>query len=188
MSGSSSLSYLLYGIFVAVITVYPFLVYNKFVSLSNRADKAFANIDVWLRQRSDELPNLCAIVAAHSSHEKDVLRALTELRAQHLAAHDIDSKVSTNNTLTNLLLGLLLRLESSPKLTTESVYKKIAKRIERLHDQIADQQTLYNDSVTIFNDELQRIPQCWVAKLLRIRPHLLLSELSIKNQTTTDNT
>ncbi len=66
---------------IAVIAVVSFLArfYNQIIMLKNNADKAFANIDVILKQRADEAPNLIQVVKATALNENTVLKELTAL-------------------------------------------------------------------------------------------------------------
>ena len=180
MIGSLTLSYLLSSIVLVVIVVYPFKVYNKLVFLSNNTEKAFANIDVWLQQRNDELPSLCSIVDRYAEHEKNATKTVTELRGKY--ASEVNNQnaetVMTANLLTTILQPLFMRIEAYPDIKADSIYQQIASRITRLEGQIEDQRVFFNDSVTLFNNEMQRIPQNWLAKLFGFKPKVLLNKIT----------
>lgn len=177
MAGSTSLTYLMLAIVFIVVLSYPLRMYNKFIFLLNRLDKAFANIDVWLIQRNEEMPNLCSIVSAYSKHERAVLQKITDLRGDYQKANNVTGKVVPANYLSKLIAGLLVRAEASPQLQSDSIYRKTALRIERLEGQISDQRSLYNDAVKIYNTEIQQFPQLLVARALGFRAQLLLTNL-----------
>ena len=176
MEGASILAYVLFGIVFIVILVYPIKLYNRFVLLSNNTDKAFVNIDVWLQQRHEELPNLSLIITAYSEQEKNTIAKIMQLRDQYKSA-DNANKVVSANALTKILKPLFVRSEANPEIKANSVYQRISDRIIRLEDQIEDQRIFFNDSVTIFNNELQRVPQCWFARVFGFKPKLLLTEV-----------
>ena len=105
MIGSLTLSYLLSSIVLVVIVVYPFKVYNKLVFLSNNTEKAFANIDVWLQQRNDELLSLCSIVDRYAEHEKITTKTVTELRGKY--ASEVKNQNAETVITANLLTTIL---------------------------------------------------------------------------------
>jgi len=176
MEGVSALGYLFFCIVFLVIVAYPIKVFNRFVLLSNNTDKAFANIDVWLQQRNEELPNLSSIIVAYAEHEKSTMEKIMQLRDQYESANSTN-KVASANALTTILKTLFVRSEANLEIEANSIYQGISARIIRLEGQIEDQRVFFNDSVTIFNNELQRIPQCWFAWVCGFKPKLLLTEV-----------
>lgn len=71
-----------------------------------------------------------------------------------------------------------MRIEAYPDIKADSIYQQIASRITRLEGQIEDQRVFFNDSVTLFNNEMQRIPQNWLAKLFDFKPKVLLNKIT----------
>ena len=179
MIGSLTLSYLLSGIVLIVMIVYPFRVYNKLVFLSNNTDKAFANIDIWLQQRSEELPSLCAIVRRFNEHEKSTIEQVTQLREKYASSSSQNSEmIIVINALTTILQPLFMRIEDNPDIKADSVYQQVSSRIIRLEEQIEEQREFFNNSVTIFNNEMQRVPVCWLAKVFMFKSKVLLHKIT----------
>ena len=71
------------GLLVALVLFFVFVTYNAVVALRLRIDKAWANIEVALKQRYDQLPNLVIAVRDVMAFERDVLERVTRLRAAY---------------------------------------------------------------------------------------------------------
>jgi len=84
---------------LAVIVSIIIRIYNRLIMLKFNVDKSFSNIDILLKQRSDEIPNLITIVKEYVKHEKETLNELTELRTKYLASNNQNEKVKINNQL-----------------------------------------------------------------------------------------
>ena len=86
--------------------------YNRLVSLRNRRQNAFADIDVQLRQRHDLVPQLVETVKGYASHERGVLTQVTEARSAAISAKTIDDKIVAEQQLTSALQGLRVQVEA----------------------------------------------------------------------------
>ena len=67
-------------LFMAGAAIYTVIMYNELIGLRNENDRAFANIDVLLKQRHDEIPNLVSCVKGYMDHERQTLEAVTLAR------------------------------------------------------------------------------------------------------------
>src|SRR5216684_4010240 len=78
-------------LFVVGVAVYVVILYNELVRLRNDNDRAWANIDVLLKQRHDEIPNLVETVKGYMQHEQETLVEVTRARAASMNAASIMS-------------------------------------------------------------------------------------------------
>src|ERR1700687_290412 len=76
----------------AGILLYLIIMYNELVRLRNDNDRAWANIDVLLKQRRDEIPNLVETVKGYMQHERQTLESVTQARAAAMNAGSIGQK------------------------------------------------------------------------------------------------
>jgi len=150
---------------IIVFVVYLVLIYNGFVTLKNNFKKAYANIDVLLKQRNDELPNLISTVKGYMKHEKKVLTDITKARTQMMAVKEIHKKAKLNNQISGLLKTLFAVSENYPKLKASENFLKLQERISGLENAIADRREFYNDSVTNYNTRLESFPDLIIAKM-----------------------
>ena len=153
----------LIGFFSGII-----IIYNNFVRLKNNIDKSWANIDVLLKQRSNEIPNLVNIVKGYMTYEKDTLESLTKARFFLLKADTLSQKAAADNAISELVKTIFAVAENYPDLKAGENFLELQKRISGLENELADRREFYNDSVTIYNTRIQSIPDLIVARLMHL--------------------
>jgi LemA protein len=146
------------------IAVYVVGIYNTLVRLSNNINKAWANIDVILKQRHDELPKLVEVCNSYMIHERDTLEALTKARSVSQNSTTIDDKAKAENLITGALGRLLAVAENYPDLKANQDFLRLQERISALENTIADRRVFYNDSVNLYNIRIAQIPDLLVAQ------------------------
>jgi LemA protein len=144
------------------------IIYNNFVRLKNNIDKSLANIDVLLKQRTNEIPNLVKIVQGYMKHEKETLESLTKARSFLLNSSTLSQKAAADNAITNLVKSIFAIAENYPDLKAGENFLKLQKRISGLENELADRREFYNDSVTIYNTRIQSIPDLIVARMMHL--------------------
>src|SRR5580693_2026995 len=92
-------------LFIAGAVAYTIILYNGLVRLRNENDRALANIDVLLKQRHDEVPNLVETAKGYMQHEQQTLIAVTQARTASMAAASINQKAVADLKLNNALRG-----------------------------------------------------------------------------------
>lgn len=159
------------------IGLYFILIYNNLVSLKHNVSKAWANIDVLLKQRHDELPKLVATCKQYMQYEKDALEAIITARsAVHTAQQNNDMKVlGAAETKLRIGLGDLFALsEDYPELKANESFQHLHSRITGLEHDIADRREFYNDSVNVNNIRIEQFPDILVAKIMNFAAFDLL--------------
>jgi LemA protein len=144
--------------------------YNAVVALRNRTRKAWANIDVALRQRHDQLPNLVAAVRGVMAFERDVLEEVTAARAAYSAADPIPAQAATSEATTQAVRHLFAVVEGYPEVKSAANVAALQAEIARLEDVIADRRELYNDQVFRYNTRIGQVPANLLAAPLGWRP------------------
>jgi LemA protein len=139
--------------------------YNAVVALRNRIAKAWANIDVALRQRHDVLPNLVSAVRGIMTFERDVLEEVTAARAAYRASDPIPAQAATSEATSEAVRHLFAVVENYPELKSAENVASLQAEIARLEDVIADRRELYNDQVFRFNTRIQQLPANLLAAL-----------------------
>jgi len=150
-------------------------IYNSIVMLSQNVDKAFANIDVLLKQRVDEIPNLVKVVKANTAYESELLEKLVQLRTQFLNATDANAKIDLNNQLQQQLSRVIAIAENYPTLKANEAFLQLQQRVSELEDKIADRREYYNESVNLYNVGIKVFPNFIFANLMRYQPKPLLA-------------
>lgn len=158
---------------VLVVVVVGFVVvstYNAVVALRNRIAKAWANIDVALRQRYDQLPNLVEAVRGVMAFEQDVLEAVTEARARYEAEDPIPAQAATSDATSAAVRSLFAVVERYPELQSADNVMALQEEIARLENVIADRRELYNDQVFRYNTRIAQVPTTLLAGLFGWTP------------------
>jgi len=162
-------------VFLTVGGVWYFItLYNGMVGLRNDVDKAWANLDVMLKQRHDELPRVVEVCQGYMNYERDTLEKVTEARSLYQQAASVDQKAQADRSTTTALRGLFAVAERYPDLKANNNFMQLQRRISELEDQIADRREFYNDAVKNFNVRIQQIPDTVVAGFMNVRPRPMI--------------
>src|SRR6266851_7208135 len=149
---------------------YLITLYNGLVAIKNDIDKAWANIDVLLKQRHDELTKLLDVTKGYMEFERDTLTKITQARSQYSQAVTFDQKAQADQSMTTALRGFFAVAENYPDLKANNNFLQLQKRITELENQIADRREFYNDSVNTFNIRIQQMPDTFVASFMNVQP------------------
>ncbi len=150
--------------FLLVGSVGYFLsIYNSLIEMKNNVGRSWANIDVLLKQRHDELPKLVRTCEAYMQHERAIFDKLSDARGALAAAKSVAQRADAENQLTRALGGFFAVAENYPDLKANTSFQGLQTRISELENAIADRREFYNDTVTMFNTRIEQIPDLWVA-------------------------
>ncbi len=155
-------------VFVALV-FYAVSIYNSLVRLKNDIDKAWANIDVLLKERHDELPKLIATCKGYMQYEQKTFQAVTEARSAYQKATTVPEKAQADNMVTGALKSLFAVAENYPDLKANNNFMQLQQRITELEERIADRREFFNDSVNIYNIRIQQVPDVFMAGLMNLQ-------------------
>ncbi|MDD5096137.1 MAG: LemA family protein [Candidatus ainarchaeum sp.] len=156
-------------IIFALAAFYIFSIYNGLISLKNNIERAWANIDVLLKQRSDLVPSLVETVKGYMKHERGTLQDLTRMRAQMLSAQGPAQKAKASEALTSALKSIFAVAENYPKLRASENFLQLQNQISAIENQIADRREFYNESVLLFNTRIHSFPDMFFASLMGLK-------------------
>jgi LemA protein len=156
--------------FLAGALIYTVILYNGLVRLRNENDRAWANIDVLLKQRHDEIPNLVETVKGYMRHEQQTLLAVTQARTASMNAASISQKAVADLKMESALRGLFVVAENYPQLKANENFLKLQNRISELEERIADRRESFNDDVNSYNTRIAQIPDVFVASFISLKP------------------
>lgn len=157
---------------IAIITVlYLIFTYNRFITLKNRVNEAWSDIDVQLKRRHDMIPNLVETVKAYASHEKQVFQKVTEARSKAMQAEkegDVDEMQEAENQLSNALKKLFAVSENYPDLKASENFLELQREISDTENKIQAARRFYNRNVKSLNIKTQKFPSNIVASMFNI--------------------
>ncbi len=152
------------GVFIYFITIY-----NSLVRLKNDIDKAWANIDVLLKQRHDELPKLVETCKGYMQYEQQTLQLITEARTAFMKATTVSEKAQADGMVSGALKTLFAVAEKYPDLKANNNFMQLQSRITDLEEKIADRREFFNDDVNTYNIRIQELPDVFVARMLGLQ-------------------
>jgi len=167
---SNIITGLAFLLFIAGALIYAVILYNELVRLRNENDRAWANVDVLLKQRHDEIPNLVETVKGYMQHEQQTLLAVTQARAASMNAASIGQKATADLQMTGALRSLFAVAENYPQLKANENFLKLQNRISELEERIADRREFFNDDVNTYNTRIGQIPEVFIASFLELKP------------------
>ncbi len=172
----SFLSVIVLGVIV-LVTLYGILVYNGLIQLKHNISKGWANIEVLLKQRHDELPKLIEICKQYRQFETDTLARVTEARARVASAReqrDMPALGVAEQMLRSGVGQLFAVVEAYPELKANEHFMQLQSRITSLENGIADRREWYNDAVNVYNVRIEQFPDLIIARLLSLPEQPLL--------------
>ena len=170
------LGFIVLGLLV-VSVAYLVMLYNGLVLVKHNVSKAWANIDVLLKQRHDELPKLVETCKQYMQYEQATLEKVMQARAGVAAAresHNIPALGQAESALRAGLGGLFAVAEAYPELKANDTFQHLQQRITGLENAIADRREFYNESVNINNVRIEQFPEVILARQFNFQPFELL--------------
>jgi LemA protein len=154
---------------VVLVLIWLVLTYNGLVTLRNRTQEAWSEIDVELKRRHDLIPNLVQTVQGYMGHERGTLEAVTNARAGAVAAGasgDPAKIGQAENMLTQSLRSLFAVSENYPDLKAISAFTNLQEQLTATEDKIEFSRRFYNGNVRDYNIKLQTLPTSLIAGIL----------------------
>jgi LemA protein len=162
---------------IVVLIAYVAGIYNGLVNLRENVKVAWANIDVLLKQRHDELPKLVETCKRYMQFEQDTLEKVMRARASVSQASTSGNVAAVGAAEQQLRVGvgrLFAVAENYPQLKTDETFKQLQGRITALEESIADRRELYNDQVNLNNIRVKVFPDVMIAQRFGFLPAQLL--------------
>ncbi len=144
------------------VLAYVVLTFNRLVTLRNRVENAWAQIDVQLKRRYDLIPNLMETVKGYMKHERGTLESVTKYRAQ-IVTGSVEERAKANNMLTQALKSVFAVAENYPQLKANENFKLLQEELAGTENKIAYIRTAYNDSVLEYDNSLEMFPSSLIA-------------------------
>ncbi|HEX4868926.1 MAG TPA: LemA family protein [Acidimicrobiales bacterium] len=157
-------------ILVAIIVlavIYVIVTYNGLVSLRNKIENAWAQIDVQLKRRHDLIPNLVETVKGYAAHERGTLEAVIQARNVALTASGPHDQAAAENMITGALKSVFALAEAYPDLKANTNFLNLQEELSGTEGRIAYARQYYNDSVYRYNTKIQSFPANAIAGRFR---------------------
>jgi LemA protein len=151
----------------AIIVLWVISVYNRLITLKNRVEEAWSDIDVQLKRRYDLIPNLVNTVKGYATHEKELLEQVTKARTFAMQAGNMKDKLEAENALSSSLKSLFAVAENYPDLKASTNFLELQRELTDTEDKIQASRRFYNTNVRDYNTKLETFPTNILAGVLK---------------------
>ncbi|EMH6403403.1 LemA family protein [Providencia rettgeri] len=159
-------------------------IYNRLVNTRNQVSNQFANIDVILKQRADQIPQLVTITEKAIEHEQTLFTSLSDARQRYFNAQNMNEKIAASNEMNRALGNLVAIAENYPTLISGEQFTQLQIALSDVENKIAQRREGFNDATTEYNTAIQMFPDSLIANAFRFSalPLLDISEDEKKYQ------
>ncbi len=154
---------------IFLIVLFTVSLYNRLVRLRNNREQAFADIDVQLKQRHDLIPQLVDSVKGYMGHERGVLTAITDARANAMKATTINEKIEAETKLSAALEGLKVSVEAYPDLKASQNFMELQNEISDVENKLAAARRFFNSATRELNVAIEVFPSNLIATLFNFK-------------------
>jgi len=155
---------------IVVLVLWAVSVYNGLVSMRQRVNQAFADIDVQLRQRHDLVPNLVETVKGYAAHERGTLDEVVRARNAAVTAQGPAQQAAAENVLSGALRQLFALAEAYPDLKANAGFQQLQAELTDIENKIAASRRFFNNAVQEYNTGIQRFPAALFAASFGFAP------------------
>lgn len=139
--------------------------YNQMVTLKEKVDSAWAQVQNQLQRRNDLIPNLVEVTKGYAAHEKEVFEAVANARSALLAAGTREQQIDAANQVSGALGRLLAIAEKYPDLKANEQFNRLSDELAGTENRISVERKRYNDTVQEYNTYVKQMPQAIYAKI-----------------------
>ncbi len=160
--------YIILGI-ILVIVFWAIFIYNRLVSLRNRAKEAWSDIDVQLKRRYNLIPNLVQTVKGYAGHERELFEKVTEARTRAMGAQTMEEHSKSENMLSSTLKSLFAVAENYPQLKAAGNFLELQRELRDTEDKVQASRRFYNGNVRDLNIKIEKFPEKIIASFFNFK-------------------
>ena len=148
---------------VVILILFVIGTYNSLISLRNKKDDQWSQIEVQLKRRADLIPNLVETVKGYAAHEKDTLEAVVSARNKAVSATTPEAEMQANGELSQALGRLFALTEAYPDLKANTNFVDLQNQLKETEDKISYSRQFYNDTVLKYQNKKESFPSNIIA-------------------------
>lgn len=166
-----SIALIVIVVIVVLLIIYAIATYNGLISLRNRTEEAFSDIETQLKRRHDLIPNLVETVKGYASHERQTFDAVTQARTNAVNASGPEQSAAAEGILGQALGRLFAVAEAYPDLKANQNFLQLQNELTDTEDKIQASRRFYNMNVRDLNIKIQQFPSSIIAGFAKITEH-----------------
>lgn len=159
---------------ILIIIAWGVSSYNKLIAFKNKVINTFANIDIILKQRADQIPQLIAVVEKTMEHEHALFTQLSDARQAYFHAKTINDKITISNDMSKMLGSVMALAENYPTLISGDNFIELQNSVSAIEEKIANRREMFNDATTNYNTAIHLFPDLILAKIFNYQDLPLL--------------
>lgn len=144
-------------------------IYNSLINTRNQVDNQFANIDVILKQRADQIPQLVTITEKAMEHEKNLFTSLSDARQRYVNAEQVNDKISASNEMGRVINRIVAVAENYPTLISGEQFSQLQTALSEVENKLAQRREGFNDATTEYNTAIQMFPNSIIANFFSFK-------------------
>ncbi|MGM9879564.1 MAG: LemA family protein [Bacilli bacterium] len=153
------------GAIVLILVIWFFATYNKLITLRNKKDDQWSQIEVQLKRRADLIPNVVETVKGYAKHEKGTFEEVIKARNTYVSAKTPEEEMKASGAVTEALSKLFALSENYPELKANQNFLSLQNDLKDTEDKISYARQFYNDSVLTYNNKVEMVPSNIVANM-----------------------
>ncbi|KKP63866.1 MAG: hypothetical protein UR61_C0061G0006 [candidate division WS6 bacterium GW2011_GWE1_34_7] len=153
-------------IILGVIALFLVTLYNSLIKLKLTVNEASSDIETFLKQRYDMIPNLVEIVKGYAKHEKEIFEKVSELRSKAMNSGSLSDQMALEGELAKGISKIFAIAEAYPELKANENFLNLQANLKDLENDIQKSRRFYNGTVRDFNTKLVVFPNNLVAGIL----------------------
>lgn len=161
------IGYIIAGAVVLLLVVYVIATYNKLISLRNRVNDQWSQIDVELKRRFDLIPNLVNTVKGYAKHEDETLEKVIKARNSYLSSGTREQAMEADSQLSSAINKLFALSESYPDLKANESFLDLQAQLKETEEKISYARKFYNDTALLLNNKVDMFPSNLIASLFK---------------------
>ncbi len=163
------MTWLIVGGVLLLIVIFLVGLYNKLASQRVVVEEAASDIETFLKQRYDMIPNLVEIVKGYAKHEKETFAEVTGLRTKAMSAGSLEEKMELEGQLEKGLSKIFAIAENYPELKANENFIQLQQTLENLENDIQKSRRYYNGAARDFNTMIVVFPNSIIANMFNFK-------------------
>lgn len=172
-------------VLAVVITLIPVFyiikVYNKLTKLSNDIEESYSKVLIYLKKRSDLIPNIVSVVKGYSSHEKNTLKDVVSARNKVVKSSNKDEEIKNNEILDSKLSSIFILNEEYPELKSDKSFNKLIEELKNIEDSISIARDEYNSCVLKYMNVTEVFPSNLVSNVFSFKKESFYKSEVVEN-------